>query len=69
MGAVLLGIIEGHPLLQVRSGQRQLSQVEQSGLPQRAVGRQKERGVLDTLGQGEELLPQLPRRLELRPHQ
>ena len=28
MGAVLLGIVEGSPLLQVRLGQRQLSEIE-----------------------------------------
>ena len=59
MEAVVLGVVESDPLLQVSSGRGQLSDLEQSGL-QRVVGFQEERRVLDLLGQGEELLPQLP---------
>jgi len=62
MRAVLLGVVEGHPLLQVPSGSSPLSEIDQ-GRPQRVMGLQEERRVLDLLGQGEELLPQLPCRL------
>ena len=55
MRAVLLGVVEGHPLFQVSSGSGQLAEIEQGG-PQRVVGLQEERTVLDQLGQGEELL-------------
>ena len=68
MGAVLLGVVEGNALLQVRAGRGKLSQTEQ-GRPQRIVGLQEESRVLHALGQAQELLPQLARRLELRPHQ
>ena len=44
-GAVLLGVVEGNALLQVRSGRSQLSQPEQ-GHPQRIVGLQEEGRVL-----------------------
>jgi len=58
MRAMILEVIEGRPLLQVSSGSGQFSQKEQGG-PQRVVGLQEERTVLDLLGQGEQLLPQL----------
>ena len=51
MGAVLLGVVEGDPLLQVGSGSSQLSQIEQGG-PQRTVGLQEERWVADAAGPG-----------------
>ena len=60
MGAVLLGVVEGHPLLQVGRARGKLSKPEQSSA-QDAVGLQEERGVLGTLGQGEELFRQLLR--------
>ena len=50
MGAVLLGVVEGNPLLQVLSGWSKLSQIEQ-GHPQRIVGLQEESRVLCALGQ------------------
>jgi len=65
-GAVLLEVVEGNALLLVCPGQGQLSQQEQR-LPQHPVGRQEERRVLHALGQAEELLSQLTRRLVLRP--
>jgi len=66
MGAVLLRIIEGHPLLKVRSSWSHLSKPEH-GLPQHPVRLQEERRVLCALGQAEKLLPQLTCRLQLRP--
>jgi len=62
--ALFHGIIEGHPLLEVRSGWGHLSKPEH-GLPQHPVSLQEERSVLCALGQGEELLRQLTRRLQL----
>ena len=61
---VLLGIVEGPPLLQVGSGRGKLSGKEQGG-PQRVVGLQEERRIVDLLGQAQELLPQRPRPLVL----
>ena len=55
-GAVLLGIIEGEPLLQVRPSQGQLSQ-EVHRAPQRMVGHQEERRVVHALGQTEDCSP------------
>ena len=59
---MLLGVIEGNPLLQVCRAQGKLSQTEQ-GTPQCLVGFEEEERVLERLGQAEELLPQLTRRL------
>jgi hypothetical protein len=59
---VLLDIVEGYPLLQVGSGSTQLPEEPQRD-PQRPVGLQQQGRVLDALSHGEELLPQLPRRL------
>jgi len=53
---MLLGVIEGNPLLRVLLGRDELSQ-EMQGVPQRYVGPQEESGVLYALGQAEELLP------------
>jgi hypothetical protein len=58
MGAVFLGIIDGHPLLQVRSGWSHLSKPEH-GLPHDPVSLQEKRRVFYSLGQGEQLLCQL----------
>ena len=44
MGAVVLGIVEGHHVLQVRSRWSKRSHEEQ-GKPQDPVGLQEERGV------------------------
>ena len=63
---MLLGIIQGHALLQVGAGGGQLAEMVQ-GIPQRAVGHDEERGVLEALRQAEELLSQLLRRLVLCP--
>ena len=49
MGAVLLGVVEGKPLLQVGAGSVQLAEPEQ-GASQRRVGFQEEGRVLHTLG-------------------
>ena len=62
MGPVLLGVVEGNPLLKMGLGSGELAQIVQ-GVPEGIVGLQEERRVADMLGQGEELLPQLPRRL------
>ena len=51
MGAVLLRVIEGNALLQVRSGRAELSQLEQ-GAPQRPMGLQEEGRVLRPAGPG-----------------
>jgi hypothetical protein len=64
--AVLLGVVEDHPALEVCSSAGQISKKKQGG-PQRMVGLQEERGVLDILSQMETLLPELSRRLVLPP--
>ena len=61
---VLLGIVERSPLLEVGSGRGKLS-APQQGRPQRVVGFQEERRVVDLLGQAQEPLPQRPRPLVL----
>src|SRR5713101_8795142 len=66
-GAVLLGVVEGHPLLQVLPGRGKLSKMEQ-GTPQRLVGPQEVSWVVHDLGQAQKLLPELTRRLMLRPY-
>src|SRR5215471_17001348 len=63
-GAVLWEVVEGNALLYVRSGLGHLPEHER-GSPQCVVRLKEERGVLYALGQGEELLSQLPRGLEL----
>jgi len=62
MRAVLLEVVEGHTLLCVLASRGYFSEVERGG-PQRVVGLQEESGILYTLSQTEELLPQFPRRL------
>ena len=52
------------PLLEVGSGSGKLS-APQQGRPQRVVGFQEERRVVDLLGQAQEPLPQRPRPLVL----
>ena len=59
---MLLGIIQGHALLQVVSGRGQLAEMIQ-GIAQRAVGHNEECGILEALRQTEELLSQFSRRL------
>src|SRR5262245_30225418 len=66
LGAVVLGIVEGPGLLYVSLGRGELSKIEQDR-PQRMPGLQEERGVLGTLGQAEELFPQLTGPRVLRP--
>ena len=66
MGAVLLRVVERDALLEVRSGRGQFSQPEQC-LPKGVVGFEKESRRLNALGEGEELLPEFPRRLKLPP--
>jgi len=62
--AMLVGLVEGEALLEVDAGQRKLSQIIQDRL-QRGVDPHEARRVLLVLGQGEALLLELPRRLEL----
>ena len=62
MGPVLLAVVESYPLRKMSLGSGQLAQIVQ-GVPESIVGIQEERRVADLLGQGEEVLPQLPRRL------
>jgi hypothetical protein len=64
---MLLGIVADDALLQVLSGKGKLSQAVQTR-PQWKVSLEKKSRVLYTLSQAEELLPQLARRLVLRPH-
>src|SRR4030095_17202587 len=66
LGAVLLGVVEGDALLQVRAGSVQYSQGEQ-GLAQRDMRIGEAGWIVDTLGQTEHLLSQLPRGLQLPP--
>ena len=61
---VLLGGIQGNPLLQVRSGQDQLSKGEQDML-QRVRGSQQASRVVHTLSQAEALLRKLKCCLQL----
>jgi len=68
MGAVLLRVVEGDPLLQVGAGCDQLSQPEQ-GCPQGPMGLQEERRGLEALGYAKELFRQCVRLLQLRPYQ
>jgi hypothetical protein len=56
-------VVEAYPLLQVQAGLSQLSTPEQDG-PQPQVGVHEAGSVLLTLGQSEELLPQLVRGLQ-----
>ena len=58
-GAVLLGVVEGNALLQVRAGRGELAQPEQ-GVPQRLVGLQEERRVVHALGQAAGAAPPAP---------
>jgi hypothetical protein len=60
------GIVAGNGLLKVSARRRQVAQRHQ-GESESIVGRRKEGGVLETLGEGECLLPALTRRLVLRP--
>jgi len=62
--AMLVGLVEGEALLEVDAGQRKLSQIIQDRL-QRGVDPHEARRVLLVLGQGEALLLELPRRLEI----
>jgi hypothetical protein len=59
MGAMLLGVVEGHPLLQIRSRKGKLSEPGED-LPQHAVGFQEECRVLRTLRQAKELSSEIP---------
>ena len=65
-GAVLLGVIEGDPLLQVGVGRDELSQ-RFAGCPEGLMGADEEGRVVRTLRQVQTLLRHLPRRLELCP--
>ena len=62
VGAALLRVVEGNPLLQVLSARDTLAKITQS-YPQRIVGPQEERRALCALGQGETLLSQFVCRL------
>src|SRR4029450_11250595 len=65
--AVLLGIIEGYPLLEMGSRSNKLSQPEQ-GIAQHVMRHGEERRISQALGGTQQLLPYLKRRLILRPH-
>ena len=60
VSAVLLGIVEGNSLLQVRSSGSKLPNVVE-GASQCPVGFQEERRGMLALGQPEKLLPHLAR--------
>jgi hypothetical protein len=64
MGMVLLVVVEGGPLRKMGLGSGKHAQIVH-GVPEGRVGPQEERRVADLLGQGEEVLSQLPRRLQL----
>ena len=66
MRAVLLGIVQGNALLQVRAGRGEFS-THRTRLPPCHMGLQQETGILYALGQVQALLCQFVRRLELRP--
>src|SRR5262249_35846120 len=65
---VLLGVVEGNLLLQVRARRGPLRQKVQR-LPDGEVRAHEEEWVVHALGQGEALLGQLPCRLIVRPDQ
>jgi hypothetical protein len=62
VGAALLRVVEGKPLLQVLSGRDKLAKLRQS-YPQRIMGPQEESRALCALGQGETLFSQFVCRL------
>src|SRR5215510_10483435 len=64
VSVVLLRIVEISPLFYVGSGGGKLSAPQQRS-PQRVMGFQEERSVVDLLGQAQEPLPQRPRQLVL----
>src|SRR5215510_11303469 len=64
--AVLLGVIEGQALFRVGAGRGKLTEIKQGGC-ERRMGLQHEGDVVLVLGQGEALVPQLPRGLQLPP--
>ena len=66
MGAGRLGIVEGDALLQVRTGSGPFSQEGQE-IAQRDMHIREVYWILDTLGQAEQLLSQLPSALILPP--
>src|SRR5712691_9376522 len=66
-GTGLLGYVKGETLLQMRAGSIQFPTQEQD-IPKHDMGIPEACRVMDTLGQAEYLLRQLPRGLELYPH-
>ena len=62
VGAMLLAMIKSYALLQVYTGTSELSQPYQ-GISQHIVSHQQGLHLVDTLGQGQELLSQLACRL------
>jgi hypothetical protein len=62
---VLLGIVEGHRLLQVVASRDKGSEPEQA-IPQGPMGLHEKRRVVQALGECEEAFSQLPCRLQLR---
>ena len=61
------GVVEGHALLQVCAGRGQLSKIESRYPPAHSGPPSRSAGSLATLRQAQELFPQLPCRLQLRP--
>jgi hypothetical protein len=56
MCAMLLGVVEGDPILQMCSGSRELAAPEQK-FPKRPMGFHDQRPLVRALRQSEELLP------------
>src|SRR5215211_5636195 len=66
-GTMAISFIYGDDLMQMLPSQSQLS-LDAERLPQGAVGFHEQRGVILTIGQIGELLPEFARRLQVRPH-
>jgi hypothetical protein len=64
-GVVVPRVAQRHSMRQVAAGGR--TPQSKRRLFQRAVSQQEEPGVVEALGEAEELLPQLARSLQLRP--
>ena len=58
VGIVLLRVVDGEPVLQVRARRGELAQPQQ-GIPQDVVATQEERRIALPFGQHQELLPEI----------
>ena len=63
---VLLRVVERYPMLQVSARRDELAKPDQR-IPQHSMGLYEEHGVLQGLGEREQLFGQPPRRPQLRP--